>query len=341
MKRPEGHEPSYPAYSVQWPASMTHIVFAQLGVQAGEEDPIDAITQVESLLTLPSGPRHVDCVEHLDGRGYRNRIFLAYWDAPATYEEWAARREVTEWWNQDTARSPLGHWREIATVPTSRIETLHSGENRDNGCSHFLPIELTPYHDYWGGARDRILASHSDELQSPLPEALPPPRQPDSRGRRIRVTAPDNVCLIRTAQDWTRCGPAERATYIETVEPVLATAADFIRDHPEETGCISARYVRELDPEGAARDESCVIAYWLSLGHLERWTVSHPTHQAIFATFYEMLQKHEFRLDLALWHEISVLPAGSLNLEYVNCHRETGFLPFFDHVDAAAEAIVA
>jgi len=162
----------------------------------------------------------------------------------------------------------------------------------------------------------------------------------ETRGRRIRVDAPENVCLIRTAQEWTRCAPAERKTYLETVQPVLRAGAEFLRDHPHESGCISSRYVEELNGDGTLTDKTCVIAYWLSLDHLERWTVSHPTHQAIFASFYELLKKHDFNIDLALWHEVAVLPTGSLELEYVNCHERTGFLPFFEHIEAARQPLL-
>jgi len=338
MRRPKGHEPSYPAWSVRWPPSMTHLVFAQFGVQtATGTDAAGETRRIGSLLRLPSGPRHVDVAKHEDSRGYSNTVLVAYWDDPGVYEGWSGRPDVAAWWQDEVGASTLGHWREVATIPTSHVETLHSGENRDNGCSHFLPIEVTPYHDYWGGARDRILASHADELQSPCETLVPAPDR-ETLGRRIRVEAPENVCLIRTAQEWTRCSPAERATYLETVQPVLEQGAVFIRDHPYETGCISSRHVQELDRAGAQTDKTSVIAYWLSLDHLERWTTSHPTHQAIFATFYDMLKKHDFNIDLALWHEVAVLPQGSLELEYVNCHEGTGFLPFFEQRPAIASA---
>ncbi|WP_160112628.1 phenylacetaldoxime dehydratase family protein [Salicibibacter kimchii] len=31
-----------------------------------------------------------------------------------------------------------------------------------------------------------------------------------------------------------------------------------------------------------------------------------------------------------MWHEVSVLQPEDLDLEYVNCHPKTGFLPYVD-----------
>jgi Haem-containing dehydratase len=329
MRKPEGHEPSVPAWSVVWPEHMTHLVFAQFGVQAplGADSSAD-VARILELLDIQAGPEHIDRARHEDAAGYTNDIVLAYWRNPATYQTWATNESVAAWW-ADVDDSVLGHWREVATIPTERMETLHSDDGIKDGCANFLPTDVTPYHEYWGGARDRILASQRDDLATPL-VGLPQAEVAETRGRRVKATAPKNVCLIRTGQDWTRCSEAERATYLETVEPVLHEAAVFNRDHPHETGCIAPRYVRELDlTTGDDIDRSCVIAWWLSLEHLEKWTMSHPTHKAIFATFFKMLEKHNYRIGLHLWHEVSVLPTDTLELEYVNCHPATSFLPFF------------
>ncbi len=52
-------------------------------------------------------------------------------------------------------------------------------------------------HAYWGGMRDRIPLSQTD--------AMSPGGEPRviRDGARIRVVAHDNLCLIRSGQDWT------------------------------------------------------------------------------------------------------------------------------------------
>ncbi|MBA4866601.1 phenylacetaldoxime dehydratase family protein [Streptomyces sp. PSKA54] len=327
MHRPDGHRPGYPAFTSRFPEATDSVVFAQLAVQAANSAELEAGTkELDALLADAEGPRHLDRVRPVEESGKHTRIALAYWDSAESYHAWWSSQPVRDWWGSLPEEGTLGHWREIATIPVTRFESLHSGEWHDNGFSHFTPIEITDHHDYWGGMRDRIRASHHDDLASGGARA-----QSTVRGRRIRFTNPDNLCLIRTAQDWSHCQDAERTTYTQDVQPTLSAGASYIGANPD-TGCASARYVQELDETWSRpQDRTCVLAWWLSLAHLEEWTVNHPTHQAIFGAFHQMLRHHEFRLDLRLWHEVCVLPAGAAEFEYVNCRPATGFAAQLDN----------
>jgi len=42
--------------------------------------------------------------------------------------------------------------------------------------------------------------------------------------------AHDNLCLIRSGQDWSDTETSERKLYLEDVEPVLREGMDFLRD---------------------------------------------------------------------------------------------------------------
>lgn len=51
-------------------------------------------------------------------------------------------------------------------------------------------------HAYWGGMRDRIPLSQTDAMTpGGAPELI-------RAGARLRVVAHDNLCLIRSGQDW-------------------------------------------------------------------------------------------------------------------------------------------
>ena len=150
-----------------------------------------------------------------------------------------------------------------------------------------------------------------------------------SKGKRIRITPPENICLIRSAQDWTQCRDSELDLYWKEVHPVLIEGMDFIRDNPLETGCISCRFMDELNGSGDQQSKTFGMAYFLTMAHLEAWVRSHPTHLAIFESFHRMVQQLDFRLDLKLWHEVIVLPQGPHVFEYLNCHERTGLLPYF------------
>lgn len=331
--RPDGHQPLAPAWTALPTAPMA---LAQMAVQFAPGDPAGptAVAELAATLTLPSGPRRHDVVEERDADGFVNRVVLAYWDDVAAYDRWAAQPAVRALWEDadPAAMGEVGRWRELASVAPERVETLHSSGERggDQGAARLSSIAPTDVHEYPGGARDRMPIAREDPLDSPLGDALPPARLADTRGRRIVVTPPSNVCFIRTAQDWSSCGPAERARYLEHVEPTLRRGAAYLAGAPAESGCVSARFARELGDGDAARDHSCVLAWFLSLAHLERWTHAHPTHQAILGEFFALVEQGGGQIELALWHEVFTLPAGAARLEYLNCHPCTGFLPFFD-----------
>jgi phenylacetaldoxime dehydratase/aldoxime dehydratase len=323
MRRPEGHRPSYPAFTARFPDATDSVIFSQLGVQ-GAAGVDAAAAELEALLSGAHGPRHVDRVRPLEPRGHEAAIALAYWDDEARYRAWCDSPPVHDWWRTRPTEGPLGYWRETAVIPLRRFESLHSGEWPDNGVSHFTPIEVTELHDYWGGMRDRIRDSHDNPLDPEAPQFAP--RRLASLGRRVRFSNPGNLCLIRTAQDWSHCRDEERETYTRLVAPTLLAGARYIASHPD-SGCVAAQLVEELDATWSRpQDKTCVIAWWVSLAQLEEWTVNHPTHQAIFSAFHQMLQRHDFQLDLRLWHEVCVLPAGAAEFEYVNCPEDTGLL---------------
>jgi phenylacetaldoxime dehydratase/aldoxime dehydratase len=318
--RPAGHQPVAPAWTALPTAPM---VLAQLAVQSAPDDP-GAATAFAQLAALLDGVRH-DVVEEQDRDGFVNRIALAYWDDLGAYETWAAQPAVRALWEDadPAAMGAIGRWRELAAVAPERIETLHSsGElGPTQGSAQLSRIAPTDVHEYPGGMRDRMAISREDPLDG---VAVPPQRAVDSRGRRIVVDAPRNACFIRTAQDWSGCGEAERARYLDHVEPTLRRGAEYLAGAPEESGCISARFARE-----PGQDHSCVLAWFASLADLERWTHSHPTHQAILNEFFGLVELGGGQIELALWHEVFTLPAGAARLEYLNCHPRTGFLPSY------------
>ena len=61
-------------------------------------------------------------------------------------------------------------------------------------------------------------------------------------------------------------------------------------------------------------------------------------HQDGFGTFGKMVQRYGSALRLRLWHEITVLPADGQTFKYLNCHSETGLLPYFASQDLSRVA---
>jgi aldoxime dehydratase len=96
-------------------------------------------------------------------------------------------------------------------------ETLYSSLGRPEGVAVLADAMSTDIqeHAYWGGMRDRIPKSQTDAL---TPAGAPTHLRD---GPTIRVMPAENICLIRSGQDWTDTDSDERAMYVNDVEPVL------------------------------------------------------------------------------------------------------------------------
>jgi aldoxime dehydratase len=64
------------------------------------------------------------------------------------------------------------------------------------------------------------------------------------------------------------------------------------------------------------------------MGNLEDWSSTHRTHLVIFSRWQQMYRKYDFVLELQTWHEVGIL-RDQADFEYINCHPQTGLLPFF------------
>jgi aldoxime dehydratase len=145
-------------------------------------------------------------------------------------------------------------------------------------------------------------------------------------GNRIRVEPQDNLCLIRSGQDWSDTESSERKMYLEDVEPVLREGMDFLRDDGLAIGCYANRYMVVLGNDGKPTEKSYGMSWWKSLAALERWAESHPTHVRIFGAAMKYLSTLGPAAKLRLYHEVTVARANEQFFEYLNCHDRTGML---------------
>ena len=165
-------------------------------------------------------------------------------------------------------------------------------------------------HAYWGGMRDRIPLSQTSEM-APAGAA-----RAVRDGSRIRVIPHDNVCLIRSGQDWGDTEASERKMYLEDVEPVLREGMDFLRDQGRAIGCYANRYMTVVAPDGTPTEKSYGMSWWKSLAALERWAESHPTHVRIFGAAMKYLSTLGPAAKLRLYHEVTVARADEQFFEY-------------------------
>ncbi|MCY4151169.1 MAG: phenylacetaldoxime dehydratase family protein [Aestuariivita sp.] len=332
---PKGWEPTYPSWSAQFQPDVDTVVVGYFAAQYRSENAAGFEQWMESALTIDNAPRHYEQASYVDEAGYTNHVYICYWTQPEHYQRWAAAPQVMEWWHDPgRQQDAAGYWREVIFAPMERLETLFSSED-GAGMAKLADGFGSPIreHGYWGGMRDRMAASEHNDFGSKAGDELACLPSVQSRGKRVRITPPENICLIRSAQNWTQCQDSELDLYLNDVHPVLIEGMNFIRDNPLETGCISCRFMDELNGTGEKQSKTFGMAYFLTMAHLEAWVRSHPTHLAIFQSFHKMVQQLNFQLDLKLWHEVIVLAAGPHVFEYINCHERTGLLPYFAATD--------
>ena len=123
-------------------------------------------------------------------------------------------------------------------------------------------------HAYWGGMRDRIPNSQTSEM---APSGAPAMVRD---GDRLRVKPQDNICLIRSGQDWSDTEASERKMYLDDVQPVLREGMDFLRDQGLSVGCFANRYTMVLDDNGRPTEKSYGMSWWKSLAALERVSIA-------------------------------------------------------------------
>jgi aldoxime dehydratase len=331
---PENWEPPVPAWQAEFDAAVTEVVFAYFGAQRPEgSQPGTFIEWTLDALKRSETPGFLTRATYVDAANYRNDVLIAYWTSKASFDAWWQLSGLMEYWqDNDRTIGQEGAWREIFCVAPRRFETLYSSQ-QPTGCGALAKPLGCPVreHNYWGGMRDRIpdTSLADDGFETMI--AQPWSRQlcGDTRSRRVSATVPDNLCLIRSGQDLRDCNAQELATYTDIVRPQLTAGMAYLRDNPVETGCLSVRLMDETALNGAQTAQSFGLAMFSSLDRLESWSKNHPTHLAIFKSFFEMVERHEGNLDLRLWHEVLILNQKGSICEYINCHPNTGMLPWF------------
>jgi aldoxime dehydratase len=321
---PDDYQPPYPSFVARHRPAVARMVMAYFGVQyRGDAPPARAaaLSWIADAFAAAGGPKHWDRAEYIDEVGYAHVVSVAYWDDQKTFDAWfpAAR---DGWTGAKNNFAGLGTFVEVLSPSVNDYETLFSSLGRPEGVATLadnLSGEIME-HAYWGGMRDRIPNSQTSEMAPAGSPGLV------RDGNRVRVKPHDNICLIRSGQDWGDTAAAERKMYLEDVEPVLREGMDFLRDQGLSIGCFANRYMTVVDRDGGPTEKSYGMSWWKSLAALERWAESHPTHVRIFGAAMKYLSSLGPAAKLRLYHEVTVARAADQFFEYRGCHERTGML---------------
>ncbi len=322
-RKSSSFHPPYPSFSARFDPTVTKVVMAYYGVQYRSAEAPATVTSALAELTdaagRQDGPAYRDQARYVDEAGFTTVVCILYWLDPEPYRRWLAT--APEWTAESRYTPEAGFFTEILTPTVDRFETLFSNDRVEgiSVVSDGLSGEIGE-HAYWGGARDRIPLAQTDRLT------------PDGRltlmteGHVVRVIGQQNLCLIRSGQEWTETADTERAMYLDDVEPILHAGMNFLRDDGLTIGCFANRYMQVTDESGTGVDKSFGMSWWRSLEDLETWSESHPTHVAIFRAAMKYLSTMGPAAKLRLYHEVTVVEASQQAFTYLGCHERTGLL---------------
>jgi aldoxime dehydratase len=320
----DDYQPPYPSFVARHRPEVERVVMAYFGVQYAGDAPSassSSLVSIAEAFAAANGPRRWDRAGYVDESGYSNVVSVAYWDDQRVFDAWFPSAR-DRWTGAKQHQAGVGTFIEVLSPSVATYETLFSSLGRPEGVAALADTmsgEVTE-HAYWGGMRDRIPLSQTNEM---TPGGAP---RLVRDGSRLRVTPHDNVCLIRSGQDWSDTESAERRMYLDDVEPVLRAGMDFLRDDGLGIGCFANRYMTVLDRMGRPKEKTYGMSWWKSLSALERWAESHPTHVSIFGAAMKYLSTLGPAAKLRLYHEVTVAPAADQFFEYLNCHQRTGML---------------
>jgi aldoxime dehydratase len=328
----DDYTPPYSSFVARHKPAINRVVMAYFGAQYGGAPPAEAVEALERLAERfggNDGPSHWDSAQYVDQAGFTNVVSVAYWDDVARFDAWFA--PAREGWTGHGKLDGIGTFIEVLRPAIERYETLFSSPDRPEGIAVLadgMSSEVQE-HAYWGGMRDRIPLSQTSEMAPGGEPVLV------RDGARLRVVARDNLCLIRSGQDWSDTDASERRMYLDDVEPVLREGMDFLRDQGVAIGCYANRYMSVLGADGGQIEKSYGQSWWRSLAALERWAESHPTHVRIFGAAMKYLSTLGPSAKLRLYHEVTVAAADEQFFEYLNCHPRTGMLAAIELADAS------
>jgi aliphatic aldoxime dehydratase len=336
LRKAPGFVPAVQRWSHQLPAGETQFRVGFFGAQSPDTETLNRhplhAWATEHLLNHPAGPT---CVDHARSRtlaGLCTHTIAAYWVSEARYAVWAADANAEAWWQApDSLQGPSGVWREILRIPRDRQESLY-WLDFPIGLSASKEVALypTPYCGYYGAMRDRLFAAATDKLEPAAGARLVAQSGRAGFGQHWSVKVPHNMAVLRGGSSWGFMDAGQHADYEAKLRVPVTNGMDYLAQNALPSGCASMRWQMSTDPDGHEEPDEHAHTYFLSLGHLEDWSENHGSHAAIFSAAIRRYKTYGTANQLRTWHEVYVLPEGDQRFEYLNCHPETGILPWFE-----------
>lgn len=331
----DGVPEDYPGRVTQFDDGNDALALSLLGVQGNDHAAHqDFVRHIEQLSNAEHAPARLERGACTDTNGLPTTLFMAYWRDPAVATNWWQSEAVQSYWQDLPLSGECGHFVERMVMPEARFNYAAGTEDR-HASAAVLGLTSSASFGYWGAYRDRLPDSVNDTFDSPHAE-VPDNGNNNTRGQRLRVKVPDNLCYIREGQGWGNCESEERAIWDKQMNPVIDQWVARLGESPADTGCLAIRDCREYDAAaGELIERRTQIAFLLSLSHIEQAARTDPAHLAVHKAFVQMYTEPRFQPQMHVWVELGILKQGDIATEYINCDARTGLLPYFEHEPAA------
>jgi len=336
LRKAFGFKPAVQRWSYLLPPGVMQFRVAFFAAQAPtlsalDQHPLHAWV-AEHVVGHAHGPT---CMQHARSRsvaGFFTHVVCAYWLSEEKFAAWSADPHAEAWWQApERLVGELGTWREILRVPRDRQESLY-WLDFPIGMSASPEITLypTPYCGYYGSMRDRLQLAAYDTLEPTGDRELRRREPRAGYGQHWSVKVPHNLAVIRGGSSWGFMDGDQHADYESQLRVPVTNGMDYLQRNPLPSGCASMLWQRSTDANGNEHPDEHAHAYFISLSHLENWSERHGSHAAIFAAAIRRYKHYGSANQLRTWHEVYILPEGDQRFEYLNCHPETGLLPWCD-----------
>ncbi|KAL1852801.1 hypothetical protein Daus18300_012045 [Diaporthe australafricana] len=347
-RMPPGFTPPFEVYTSRFPETIKDLAMAIIGVQYASADLNDGggLKTISSFISSnrvkqTSRPAFHEVAAVTDNRGFYNVAMFIYWPGTEAYKAWSAESGFDAWWSEletgGEEKTGYGWFLEVFLPTADRFETVVTTAVPE-GAAHMRESSsgAIKEHAYWGSMRDRLPISQTDQLlgDADADDQTHKTGLTTNGGpaKRFRVPGKKNLTVIRSGQDWSAALPEERQIYLDSMQPPLIKGMEFLRDHGDEVGCFSCRFMDIVDPvtgklgAGGGTERTFALAYFDNLASLEGWSKSHKTHLAIFGQFAKYAKRLGDKMSLRLFHEVLVLEVEQQFFEYIGCHEGTGML---------------
>lgn len=316
--------------AVEFPANVKGVVVAKYGVQSmSTRNNKIIINEIKHFFTGEFAPVFLERMNSVDRYGYVNEFLMGYWLNISEYENWKSREDVQGWWSNISTDLEYGMWKEVSYTKKEYFQHSTKPSVTKNGIGNVLPLVNSKNYVKSTLYRSRFPAAVYDDFESAL-KHVPKAEKKETKGKRISVRSVNNLCYLREGEDRSACSVEENKVIDTYIKPLVDGWINSLESFSDKNGCLVMRNCNEVDLEAdQSLNKKTFDVFMLSLDHIEKAARTYLVHQNLIKSFVEFKQKGKTP-NYLVWVEAHIIKEGDLKAEYINCHPDTGLLPYFE-----------